>query len=97
MNIRMAILRDKKARCGITRRAWKESKLFIIPTNGAPGMIIGQMGRLDYSPGWEPDADDLQATDWYCLGTSTQLREKINGRFDAILKSVLHSGDGHVG
>lgn len=72
MNIRDAILQAKKDGLCITRKSMPNS--YFYPTNGVGRTIICRENGSFVVPGWEPQLNDLIATDWKI---STVKPEKI--------------------
>jgi Protein of unknown function (DUF2829). len=74
MNIKEAI--DKAMPQGkmITRLSWEQTfgTLYVIPTNTSAGMILHnpREKKIEFKLclGWQPTAQDLQATDWVVRG-----------------------------
>lgn len=92
MNISKAIELDKKARRGISRRAW-HGYTSVIPTN-IPGKNMILQAHSPYGPkepgyGWEPTADDLTANDWFVYG-SHKFRQRVNSYLHAVFETILH-------
>lgn len=73
MNVKNAI--DKALGQGkmLTRLAWKKDsfELYVIPTRTDIGMILHNPleKRIENKlcPGWQPNSDDLSATDWIVI------------------------------
>lgn len=72
MNIRDAIIQAKKEGLCITRKSMPNS--YFYPTNGVGRTIICRENGSFVVPGWEPQLNDLIATDWKI---STVKPEKI--------------------
>lgn len=70
MNIKEAIDEAMPKGRSITRISWEKEHmlLYIIPTNTISGMILTTVGKKDAGVGWQPEAQDLQATDWITRG-----------------------------
>lgn len=66
MDIKTAILEANKTNSGITRKSWEPGAVVIIPTNTSAGMIVFDLFSKDFNTKakWQPEADDLIATDW---------------------------------
>lgn len=74
MNIKEAIDKAMPLGKSITRKLWEKEhrSLYIIPTNTTSGMILNNPREksIEYKlcPGWQPEAQDLQADDWVMRG-----------------------------
>lgn len=72
MNIQEAVNESLKTKNMISRKAYKDT--YLIPTNNPYSLVviyIKEKGRLP-SRGWQPNANDLIADDWYITNESYQ-------------------------
>ncbi|WP_436409999.1 Thoeris anti-defense Tad2 family protein [Lacticaseibacillus pantheris] len=86
MDIRHAIMAERKTRRGIARRAWKGTGKSLIPTSGGQGMVVIQVRGNTLIPRWEPSSDDLVANDWFVCGL-----QGLNGQFQRSFYSIRES------
>lgn len=65
MYINQAIAEAQKKQVGIRRKSWRKQKLSIIPTNSSylNMFLVGNNGK-NGTRNWNPNANDLLATDW---------------------------------
>lgn len=69
MNIRKAIIKAKKNQKGITRMKWMPGpSLIIFPTNTSDCcLLIPYKSEREIGKRWNPNYDDLTATDWIAI------------------------------
>lgn len=93
MYIHEAIRQEKKVNRGIARKTW-HGAFYLIPTSGPDGFICAGHEQ-HFTPRWQPNAEDLNANDWYVVG-SQNFCEKLYSRFYSIFETVLHPGNRNV-
>lgn len=68
MKLRKALTLAISNHCGLTRKAWdgrEGDRLYIRPAASKRGPVFLCIGGTVKGSGWEPEAGDLLATDWY--------------------------------
>lgn len=69
MNIREACLKAKKEGRGITRKSYGPRPSIYLPTNTTACVLIIPFAEGHFkTKRWNPNLDDLIATDWYVYG-----------------------------
>lgn len=68
MNITEAIQAASLKGLGIARSSWiEDNDFYILPTNTQECMLVIREGK-DHYPRWNPNMEDLLATDWIVTG-----------------------------
>lgn len=69
MTIREACLKAKKDGRGITRKSYGQRPPMFLPTNTASCVLLIPFAEGSFkTKRWNPNLDDLIATDWYVYG-----------------------------